>query len=153
TCKRPNRSAENGMSLMAVLVALTVIGMLVAVCTAWLTNLTKAQTYYSNKADRIDMALSLTSAMDCGKSFAARPSACDSTDSPWVQLLRSDGSVLVSVPQSSNYTMVGVYALRAKCVSCTISTCVNSTQIVIESQRNHTGPWVDLFPKAPVGCI
>ncbi len=156
---------ERGTTLMMVLIATMVSGILLLAVLALLTLQNKSQKNVEIQSDLIDLRNYVAMNTDCTRSVVPRPSACD-VGGP-IDLLARDGSLLVSGNPDS-YTLIGgKYFLRSSCANC--PGCANGKKVLVEfmiGRMGALGPeplrnpltkrvanWQDLFREVPFGCL
>ena len=156
--------SETGASLLTVMVAIGIGGIVFTWAMQHMLNMMNTQKHYEIRSDYIALHNYVRRKLDCPITLPSYPPACNS--SGFIAVKTTDGGTtktLIAIPSGSLYSKVGDYSLRAKCIPC--PSCTNGKRILVEAAKlNSSGfrkdpltgkpiDWRDLFEDIPLGCI
>ena len=107
---------QSGMSLVALVVAIGILGVLsVVISQSFKFNL-KASQKINDLAAAEDLRQYIRIQIDCAQTTASAPTPCSSKESVALKRWGAGAKDLVQNPQGKSYTEVGDFSLRAYCV-------------------------------------
>lgn len=158
-----HRSHEVGASLVALLTAVAVFGILAMVISQMLANGNAAQNELQAKTDAAALRRYVLSATDCAATIAAMGGPCSVGDAVAV---KSANKTIVQHASGGTYTKIGDYSVRARCAACT--TCSGGKKLLVEFAKLSTAAasgfsksqlsgkdraWTDVNKGIPIGCV
>lgn len=137
---------EAGLTLMEVIVALGIFGILVVVVSSVYVQESAVRRKLDDQMNEIEIVRRVLSALDCE---ATKVTNCAS--SPYIALrsVTSSNPVIVKAFDPINAagaTRMGDFLVRAKCGP------DHKISIEIHDSRTPTAPWKNLTEKVPIGC-
>ena len=146
---------QEGMSIVIVLVALGVMGILGVIVAEVFENNLIASKIVNNKAIVEDLEQYFKIAVDCNKTLAANLASC-ATGTP-LTIKRKDNSDLVQKPTVidaiTTYSTIGKFKLKASCLDIVVNpNPPNGYTIKVEFFPNNKKRWQAIFNKLPLGC-
>lgn len=130
---------DQGMSLVAVLVGVALLGIMAIVMSQFMSNLYASSKLLQEKSELEDLRQNVRARLSCFNTVAAMSSTCSSGTA--IKTYDLGDQVAFTTP----YQKVGVYYVRAICTGAAF-------QFDYEYAKKTSGPWANLFPKVPVKC-
>jgi hypothetical protein len=151
--------------MIVVLMALVILGIFFSSMISHFFFQSRAEGTMQGIADITDIRNYFLATFDCGQTASAALTCSPSGNN--IQILKSDGSVLIDTPNAGTYTTFGIdpkYNVQATCLSCSGVGCSNGKRILIQIAKSQNGAlstpmnsqssgWVDLMKGAPVPCV
>ena len=170
-----SRPGERGSSLVAVMVALAVLGIAFYFLSQSIEFGMKSAKSLELKNQLEDIRVFVRQSMSCSQTVAPLSAAtCGGANIRVRGPLKSDGTpgnILIDLPSTTPTAVGSNFLLRSSCVPC--PTCANGQMIYIEVNRVRHGTqtplpdplsgaalqnsnaqgWADLFRGVPIGCV
>lgn len=134
-----NSKGDQGVSLVTVMVAIGILGILVVQMSQYLSNLNASSNSLREKAELEELRQNIRARLSCVNTVAAMSATCSSGTA--IKTFDQGNQVAFTTP----YQKIGRYYLHAVCTGAPF-------QLDYEYSMNTGGPWKILFPKVPIKC-
>lgn len=139
---------QDGFSLISVLVAIGILGIVLSAVMQSLQNNLKAQKKFEELSDMVEIRRVMRARIDCAATKTANGSNWDVCNgSSNIRAVDSAGTTVIA--QSAPFSNYGPYILDAKCTK----DASNTASIVINVKKGSTVVSSDLFRKVPYTCL
>jgi type II secretory pathway pseudopilin PulG len=142
-------SHKSGFGLISLLIAIGVMGLILAGVMESLQNNLKAQKKFEELSDMVELRRVLRSRIDCAQSKAANPGAWNNCNGN-LKIKAVDVANNIVINDSTPITSIGSYSLEMRC---TKSGTSGNLKISMIKTGSPTPPvTTDLFKKVPIIC-
>ena len=139
---------DSGFGLISLLIAIGVMGMIMAGVMESLQNNLKAQKKFEELSDMVELRRVLRSRIDCARTKAANPGTWNICDD-LLKIKAVDVANNVVISDTSPATTMGAYAVEARCAQ---SGASGNLKIKMIKKAGSVQVTNDLFKKVPIIC-
>lgn len=153
----------SGMSLISIIFAIGLLGVLGTMFAQSFIQQNKAQTVLQSSIDEEALRRFIIKSLDCAATAASISPNCTVGNPVEVKSMDIAAPTLITTPTGSNYTKIGYFSVMAVCDSC--PSCSSNRQLKIlftrfdqsgrmfsNSLTGNAKGWVDLNRNVPLGC-
>ena len=142
--------SDSGASLVAVLIAVGLLGIMASMMAQRMSLATKSQVDLERKLDFQALNRFVLESAHCALTVAAAPNPCPEGTYVDVKTSAQNGKVIIQKFNPSHpgsLTVFGEYSVRAKCGP--------NRALIIEARRTRDSnpAYRDIFPDVPFGCV
>ena len=147
--RRPSAKCESGMSLIGMVIAIAIVGMLtLLVSESFKSNMTVSQKI-SDRAALEDLRQYIRIGLNCPATTAVAPSSCNSTrDVALMPALTGADALVAEKTSHVPYTVIGKYTLKAYCTG---NPKTYNVKYTTGSSTSESLTWKTLF-NIPIVC-